>query len=381
MFVFSAKPRLRLLLLALLLLPCTAARPVLAHGSHGEGDEELEAGEFDFTPLITIEGHGGFETNLDDNPKHYAIDGLFGGVFQWGLGNGGSLTIEAAVGPSVVWGEAEHFYGKVHVDDDHGHEDDHDHHDEHAEDDHHDHDEHADHDHEDHDDDHHARRRLSREDDHDHHDDHDDHHDEHAEDDHHEHAEHAHDEHGHGDPELKRTDVRGFVSVRYAPNDRLSLTVDWMPYYVTRDQGDDIQGLKNELGAEVVWALGDGDVDFALGDGLENILEGVFLSVMHRQGWESDGTWMGNYTDPRLGVGFNIDQINVTIDAGPRFYTPGSYSGLSQRTDFAGEVEVSIPVGDAVLFAHWKPTYSPDDAPGWGEGWQHHLGTGVTFSF
>jgi len=331
-FVFSAKPRLRLLLLALLLLPCTAAQPVLAHGSHGGGDEELEAGAFDFTPLITIEGHGGFETNLDDNPKHYAIDGLFGGVFQWGLGNGGSLTIEAALGPSVVWGEAEHFYGKVHVDDDHGHEDE-------------------------------------------------DHHDEHAEDDHHEHAEHAHVEHGHGDPELKRTDVRGFFSVRYEPNDRLSLTVDWLPYYVTKDQGDDIQGLKNELGAEVVWALGDGDVDFALGDGLENILEGVFLSVMHRQGWESDGTWMGNYTDPRLGVGFNIDQINVTIDAGPRFYTPGSYSGLSQRTDFAGEVEVSIPVGDAVLFAHWKPTYSPDDAPGWGEGWQHHLGTGVTFSF
>ena len=389
--VFSAKPRFRLLLLALLLLPCTTARPVMAHGSHGGGDEQLEAGEFDFTPLITIEGHGGFETNLDDNPKHYAIDGLFGGVFQWGLGNGGSLTIEAAVGPSVVWGEAEHFYGKVHVHDDHGHEDedhhdhdahaghedDHDHHDEHAEDGHHEHDEHADHDHEDHDDDHHARRRLSRDVDHDH----DDHHDDHAEEDHHEHAEHAHDEHGHGDPELKRTDVRGFFSVRYAPNDRLSLTVDWLPYYVTKDQGDDIQGLKNELGAEVVWALGDGDVDFALGDGLENILEGVFLSVMHRQGWESDGTWMGNYTDPRLGVGFNIDQINVTIDAGPRFYTPGSYSGLSQRTDFAGEVEVSIPVGDAVLFAHWKPTYSPDDAPGWGEGWQHHLGTGVTFSF
>ena len=83
----------------------------------------------------------------------------------------------------------------------------------------------------------------------------------------------------------------------------------------------------------------------------------------------------------KIFVGFNIDQINVTIDAGPRFYTPGSYSGLSQRTDFAGEVEVSIPVGDAVLFAHWKPTYSPDDSPGWGEGWQHHLGTGVTFSF
>ena len=325
--------RSRLALLALLLSPFASISPAEAHGSHGGGGgEALEAGEFDFTPIVTIEGHGGFETNLDDNPKHYAIDGLLGGVFQWGLGNGGSLTIEAAVGPSVVWGEAEHFYGKVHVHDDHGHENE-------------------------------------------------DHHDDHAEDDHHEYAEHSHEDHGHGDPELKRTDVSGFLSVRYAPNDRLSLTVDWLPYYVTKDQGDDIQGLKNELGAEVVWALGDGDVNFALGDGLEDIVDGLFLSVMHRQGWESDGTWMGNYTDPRLGVGFNIDQINVTIDAGPRFYTPGSYSGLSQRTDFAGEVEVSIPVGDAVLFAHWKPTYSPDDAPGWGEGWQHHIGTGVSFSF
>ena len=180
---------------------------------------------------------------------------------------------------------------------------------------------------------------------------------------------------------LKRTDVRGFFSVRYAPNDRLSFTVDWMPYYVTRDQDDDIQGLKNELGAEVVWALGDGDVDFSLGDGLEDVVDGIFLSLMHRQGWESDGVWMGNYTDPRIGFGFSIDQLNITIDAGPRFYVPGSYSGLGQRTDFAGEVEITVPVGDATLFAHWKPTYSAEDAPGWGEGWQHHIGTGVTFGF
>ena len=60
---------------------------------------------------------------------------------------------------------------------------------------------------------------------------------------------------------------------------------------------------------------------------------------------------------------------------------PGSYSGLDQRTDFAGELEVAVPIGDAVLFAHWKPTYSDVDAPGWGKGWQHHIGTGVSFSF
>ena len=339
-FLISRK---RTLLLALLLFPLLQARPAFAHGSHGGGGDVPEAGEFNFTPVITIEGHGGFENNLEDDPKHYALDGLFGGVFQWGLGSGGSLSIEAAVGPSLVWGEAEHFYGIVHADD-HGD------HDDHHDDDHHD---------DDHDDDHH---------DDDHHDDHDDH------------AGHAHD---HGDTSYKRTDVRGYLQVRYAPNDRLSVSVDWKPYYVTRNQGDAYRGLKNDIGAEVVWALGDGDLNFSLGDGLESLADGLFLSLEHRQGWESDGTWVGNYTDSRVGLGFVVgkDQINVKLDGGPRFYTPGSYSGLNQRTDFAGELEVSVPVGEATLFAHWQPTYSSVNATGWGEGWQHHVGTGLTFSF
>jgi hypothetical protein len=34
-----------------------------------------------------------------------------------------------------------------------------------------------------------------------------------------------------------------------------------------------------------------------------------------------------------------------------------------------------------VLFAHWKPIYSSQDGEGWGRGWQHHIGTGVTFRF
>ena len=108
--------RSRLLLLALLLSPLAGISPAQAHGSHGGGGEEsLEAGEFNFTPIVTIEGHGGFDINLEGDPKHYAIDGMFGGVFEWGLENGGSIVIEAAVGPALVWGEAEHFYGKVHV--------------------------------------------------------------------------------------------------------------------------------------------------------------------------------------------------------------------------------------------------------------------------
>ena len=365
-----------LVLLALCILPLAGVQPVRAHGSHGGGDGALEAGEFDFTPIVLVEGHGGFETNLEGNPKHYAIDGLFGGVMKWGLGNGGSLTIETAIGPALVWGEAEHFYGKVHVDDHGDHSgDDHDEHEheEHADHDDHEGEEHADHDHDEHEHEEHAD-----------HDDEEHEHEEHADHDHDDHDEHghAHHAHAHGDPEFKRADVRGFLQVSYAPNDRLSVSVDWKPYYVTEDEGDDIEGLKNEFGAKVLWALGDGDVNFGLGDGLSDLLDGVFLSVEHRQGWESDGVWMGNYTDPRVGVGFKVgsDEINISLEAGPRFYTPGSYSGLSQRTDFAGELEISVPVGDATLFVHWQPTYSPEDAPGWGEGWQHHVGTGVMFS-
>ena len=331
--------RSRLALVALLLSPFASISPAEAHGSHGGGGESLEAGEFDFTPLITIEGHGGFDTNLEGDPKHYAIDGMFGGVFEWGLGNGGSFAIEAAIGPALVWGEAEHFYGKVHVDD---HDDDH-------EDDHDDHD-----------------------------DDHDDHDDDHEDHDHEGHG-HAHDH----DTDYKRTDIKGFLQARYAPNDRLSFELSWNPYYVTQDQGEDIQGLKNELGAKAIWALGDGDVNFALGDGIEDLVNGVYLSVDHRQGWESDGMYVGNYTDPRVGLGFTFgaDEISLMIEAGPRFYVPGSYAGLDQRTDVAGEIELSVPVGDATLFLHWQQTYSWDDAPGWGEGWQHHVGTGVTFTF
>ena len=323
--------RSRLALLALLLSPFASISPAEAHGSHGGSGEALEAGDFDFTPILTIEGHGGFDNNLEDQPRHYAIDGLFGGVFEWGLGNGGSFAIEAAIGPSLVWGEAEHFYGKVHVDD---HHDDHDDHDE-GEDD--------------------------IEDDHDH--------------------DHEHD-HSHG-TDYKRTDVRGFLQARYAPNDRLSIALSWNPYYVTQDQGEDIQGLKNELGAKVTWALGDGDVNFALGDGIEDLVNGVYLSVDHRQGWESDGMYVGNYTDPRVGLGFTFggDEISLNMEAGPRFYVPGSYAGLDQRTDFAGEIELSVPVGDATLFVHWQQAYSWEDAEGWGEGWQHHVGTGVTFTF
>ena len=94
--------RSRLALLALLLSPFASISPAEAHGSHGGGGESLEAGEFDFTPIITIEGHGGFDTNLEGDPKHYAIDGMFGGVFEWGLANGGSFAIEAAIGPALV---------------------------------------------------------------------------------------------------------------------------------------------------------------------------------------------------------------------------------------------------------------------------------------
>jgi hypothetical protein len=296
---------------------CIFPTPVTAHGA--AGGAELAPGEFQIAPALTIEGHAGLENNLEDRPRHYAIDGLIGVVMEWGLPNKGSFAVEAMLGPAFVWGEAEHFYGRVHTD-------------------------------------------------------HDEHSDEHSE-------EYGHAEAHEGAP-FRRTDLKGQLQVRYDPNERLSFMVEWNPYYVTRNQIEDIKGLKNEVAVGVVWALGDGDVNFALGDGLETVADGVFLSLENRTGWESDGTYIGNYTDPWLGMGFNIDKLNVTLSGGPRFYSPGSYSGLTSRTDWGGELELALPVSPGtVLFAHWKPIFSSQGGEGWGRGWQHHIGTGVTFRF
>ncbi len=318
-----------------------------AQSHSAAGGESLKPGEFNARPIVTIEGHGGFETNLEGRPEHYAIDGQFGAVLEWGLPNDGSFAIEAQIGPALVWGEAEHFYGRVHVDDGD--------HEEHG-------DEHAD----------------------DHDDEHEEHGDEHADGHGDEHEEHTgHEGHGHGSgAPFRRTDIKGYVSARYQPNDRLAFSVSWWPYYVTGNQGEDSVGLKNEVGAKVVYAFGDGDVNFALGDGLESIIDGVFVSVENRSGWETDGLFIGNYTDTWLGFGFFVDQLNVTLTAGPRFYTPGNYSGLSQRTDWGGEISMEYPLTEGVvLFAHWKPIYSSKGGEGWGKGFSHHVGTGVSFSF
>ena len=340
--------------LALLMAGDAAIRSSQAHGGHGGGGEELPAGEFRTTPIITIEGHGGFENNLDGRPQHYAIDGQFGVVLEWGLPNNGSFAIEASMGPSLVWGEAEHFYGRVHVEQGHDDDGDEDHHDD-------DHGDHAE-----------GHNGYAHDDDGD-----EDHHDDVQSD----HANHG-DSHGSGAP-FRRTDIKGFLEARYQPNERLAFSVAWMPYYVTGDEGEDFgTGLKNEVGAEVIYAFGDGDVNFALGDGLEDMVDGIFVSVENRTGWESDGTFIGNYTDPWLGFGFNVDLLNITLSGGPRFYNPGSYSGLSQRTDWGGEIELEYPVAEnVVLFAHWEPVYSTEGGNGWGVGFQHHVGTGLTLSF
>jgi hypothetical protein len=303
-----------------------AGSPIPAWSHGAPGGEELGPGDFRIRPVVTLEGHAGLENNLEGQPRHYAIDGLFGAVFEWGLDQGGSFAIEAQIGPALVWGEAEHFYGRVHVD---GHGDA-------------------------------------------------GHHDDHASDEYaavHDHA------HGDGSP-YRRTDVKGYLQARYQPNERFELSLTWWPYYVTGNQGDDVVGLKNEVGAEAIWAFGDGDVNFALGDGLETIVDGLFVSVENRTGWESEGTYLGNYTDPWLGLGFNIDLLHVTLSAGPRFYSPGSYSGLPFRTDWGGEIELEYPLSNSVVvFAHWKPIYSSQGGEGWGVGWQHHIGTGLSFSF
>ena len=288
--------------------------PALAHGEAG-GAMKLEPGTFKLSPLLTIEGHGGFENNLPEQPRHYAIDGLVGVSMGWGLEDGGSIEFEASVGPAFVWGEAEHFYGRVHL---HHHEDEG------------------------------------------------------------EEEEHA----PSNDTPFRRTDMKGLFQFRYAPNERLAFLAQWKPYWVTQTQGEDVAGLKNELAFGVNWALGDGDVNFALGDGIETIADGLFISIVNRSGWESTGVFLGNYTDPWLGLGFNIDLLNVIISAGPRYYVPGSYSGLASRVDWGGEIELAYPISPkVVLFAHWRPIYSTGSGEGWGVGWVNHAGTGITFRF
>ena len=311
----------RFLLLALFLSPFASMAPAHAHGSHGSG-AELEAGEFNFTPLLTVEGHAGFDDNLEIPEKHYAADFLIGGEFAWGLGNDKQFSLSAFVGPALVRGGAEHFYGEIHVED---------------------------------------------------------------------HSEEGHEEHE-AHPTRSRVDFKAYLEANYKHSDRLNVQAYWNPYMVTSDELEfhaeenewekfESKGIKNELGAKVKYAFGDGDVDFGLGDSVSDLIDGAYVSVDHRQGWGADGVFIGNYTDPRLGVGFNYGETAFQIEAGPRYYTPGSYaSDLDSRTDIAGEIMISRPVNDDVeFFAHWKVVYSWDKIEGWGRGYQHHVGTGITY--
>ena len=295
--------------------------PAHAHGSHGSG-AELEAGEFDFTPLLTVEGHAGFDDNLEIPEKHYAADFLIGGEFAWGLGNDKQFSLSAFVGPALVRGGAEHFYGEIHVED---------------------------------------------------------------------HSEEGHEEHE-AHPTRSRVDFKAYLEANYKHSDRLNVQAYWNPYMVTSDELEfhaeenewekfESKGIKNELGAKVKYAFGDGDVDFGLGDSVSDLIDGAYVSVDHRQGWGVDGVFIGNYTDPRLGVGFNYGETAFQIEAGPRYFTPGSYaSDLESRTDVAGEIMISRPVNDDVdFFAHWKVLYTWDKTEGWGDGLQHHVGTGITY--
>ena len=310
--------RSRLLLLALFLSPFASMAPAHAHGLHG-GDAELEAGEFDFTPLITVEGHLGFDDNLEIPEKHYAADFLIGGEFAWGLGNDKQFFLSAFVGPALVRGGSEHFYGEIHLED---------------------------------------------------------------------HSEEEHEAH----PTRKRVDFKAYLEANYKHSDRLNVQAYWSPYLVTSDELEfhadenewekfESKGIKNELGAKVKYAFGDGDVDFGLGDSVSDLIDGAYVSVDYRQGWGVDGVLIGNYTDPRLGFIFNYGETSFQVEAGPRYYTPGGYaSDLDSRTDFAGEIMVSRPLNDDVeFFAHWKVVYSWDNIEGWGRGYQHHVGTGITY--
>jgi hypothetical protein len=267
---------------------------------------------------LTVEGHAGFDDNLEIAEKHFAADFLIGGEFAWGLGNDKQFSLSAFVGPALARGGAEHFYGEIHV------------------------------------------------------------------------AEPGHEHEAH--PTRNRVDFKAYLEANYKHSDRLNVQAYWNPYMVTSDELEfhaeeneweafESKGIKNELGAKVKYAFGDGDVDFGLGDSVSDLIDGAYVSVDHRQGWGVDGVFIGNYTDPRLGVGFNYGETAFQIEAGPRYFTPGSYaSDLDSRTDVAGEIMISRPVNDDVdFFAHWKVLYTWDKTEGWGDGLQHHVGTGITY--
>ena len=308
--------RSRLLLLALLLSPFTSMSPVHAHGSHG-GGSELEAGEFDFTPLITVEGHAGYENNLRSPERHFAGDFLIGAEWTWGLGNDQQISLSAFLGPTLVHGGAEHFYGEIHLEDGAVKEESH--------------------------------------------------------------------------PARSRVDYKGLLEANYKYSDSLSFQAFWNPYIVTSDEtriedGEletfESSGVKNEVGIKAKYAFGDGDVDFGLGDSFSDLIDGLYISVDHRRGWGTDGVHIGSYTDPRLGVAFNYGETAFQVDLGPRFYNPGSYASgfIGSRTDLAGEIMISRPVSEKTdFFAHWKFVRIRDNSTGVGSGYQHHVGTGITY--
>ena len=166
----------------------------------------MKAGEFNFTPLLTVEGHAGFDDNLEIPEKHFAADFLIGGEFAWGLGNDKQFSLSAFVGPALVRGGGEHFYGEIHA---------------------------------------------------------------HAEEEGHEEEEHG------AHPTRQRVDFKAYLEANYQHSDRLGLQAYWNPYMVTSDELEfhaeegewekfESKGIKNELGAKVKYAFGDGDVDFGL---------------------------------------------------------------------------------------------------------------------
>ena len=79
-------------------------------------------------------------------------------------------------------------------------------------------------------------------------------------------------------------------------------------------------------------------MDFSTSETLEFSIcdcppNGVYLSLDHRQGWESDGMWVGNYTDPRVGLGFKF---------GTKQYLPLKDAKLEELRKTFQELEVVV---------------------------------------
>jgi hypothetical protein len=136
----------------------------------------------------------------------------------------------------------------------------------------------------------------------------------------------------------------------YQPSRRLELSAEWMPYLITTSQGEDVRGLRQQLSLAGTLALGDGDVNFALGDGLETIADGLFLAVENRNG-----------------------RVTLTRDESANELTVTAEIQCAGRTAEEAKRRADATTLGANARRAWESWFAPDVYAGRCLEWIHHL--------